>query len=45
MMSLDDFKSLEETAYLLRSPGNARRLLEAITQLENRKGKKRKLVE
>jgi antitoxin YefM len=30
MISLDDFKSLEETSYLLRSPRNARRLLESI---------------
>jgi antitoxin YefM len=30
MLSLADYESLEETAYLLRSPANARRLLEAI---------------
>ncbi len=45
MMSLADFKSLEETAYLLRSPRNARRLLEAIGDLETGKGKVRKLSE
>ena len=28
MMSLEDYESLQETAYLLRSPANARRLLE-----------------
>ena len=33
MLSLDDFQSLEETAYLLRSPVNARRLLAATEQL------------
>lgn len=33
MLSLDDFQSLEETAYLLRSPANARRLLAATEQL------------
>jgi toxin YoeB len=33
-MSLEDYKALEETAYLLRSPKNARRLLESIAQLE-----------
>jgi antitoxin YefM len=32
MLSLEDFNSLEETAYLLRSPKNARRLLEAIAE-------------
>jgi antitoxin YefM len=44
MMSLDDFKALEETSYLLRSPKNARRLLESIASLEAGKGKERKLV-
>jgi len=43
MMSLDDFQALEETAYLLRSPKNARRLLESITQLESGGGTERKL--
>jgi antitoxin YefM len=45
MLSLDDFKALEETAYLLRSPANARRLLAATQELEAGKGKVRKLVE
>ena len=45
MMSLDDFKALEETAYLLRSPKNARRLLEAITELEEGRGEERRLAE
>lgn len=44
MLSLEDFKSLEETAYLLRSPANAKRLLASIEALESGKGKKRKLV-
>lgn len=44
MMSLDDFKALEETSYLLRSPKNARRLLESIASLEAGKGKERKLA-
>jgi antitoxin YefM len=30
MLSLEDYESLEETAYLLRSPANIRRLLRAI---------------
>ena len=29
MLSLEDYRALEETAYLLRSPANARRLLDA----------------
>ena len=44
MMSLDDYNSLEETSYLLRSPRNARRLLESIAELEAGKGKERKLI-
>ncbi|WP_306549617.1 type II toxin-antitoxin system Phd/YefM family antitoxin [Desulfobulbus sp.] len=45
MMSLDDYEALEETAYLLRSPKNARRLLESIIQLEAGKGTERELAE
>ena len=44
MMSLDDYKSLEETAYLLRSPKNARRLFESIASLEAGEGRERKLA-
>ena len=43
MVSLDDFKSLEETAYLLRSPANAKRLLAAMEQLNAGRGVERKL--
>ena len=45
MLSLEDFQSLEETAYLLRSPSNARRLLSATAQLSSGKGTERELVE
>ncbi len=38
MLSLEDYEALEETAYLLRSPANARRLLEAIYALETGQG-------
>ena len=44
MMSLDDFKALEETSYLLRSPKNMRRLIESISELESGKGKVRNLA-
>jgi antitoxin YefM len=44
MMSLADYESMEETAYLLRSPRNARRLLESMAQLESGGGKSRKLA-
>lgn len=45
MMSLEDYQALEETAYLLRSPKNARRLLESIAQLEAGNGIERELVD
>ena len=45
MLSLEDFRALEETAYLLRVPKNARRLLESIAELEHRDGKDRTLAE
>ena len=45
MMSLDDYQALEETAYLLRSPKNARRLLESIAELESGGGTTRELME
>lgn len=44
MLSLEDFQALEETAYLLRSPENARRLLSATAQLAAGKGVERKLA-
>ncbi len=45
MLSLEDYNALEETAYLLRSPANARRLLSAIAQLNAGKGTARDLSE
>lgn len=45
MLSLEDFQALEETAYLLRSPVNARRLLSAAAQLDTGKGTERALSE
>ena len=45
MMSLDDYESLQETAYLLRSPANARRLLDAVEELEAGRGHKKRLTD
>lgn len=45
MISLEDFKALEETAYLLRTPRNARRLMESIAQLETGKGTRQELLD
>ena len=35
IVSLVEFESLRETAHLMRSPANARRLLDAVERLEN----------
>lgn len=45
MMSLEDYESLQETAYLLRSPANAKRLSEGIAQLERGEGVIKELSE
>jgi antitoxin YefM len=45
MMSLEDFQALEETAYLLRSPKNARRLLESVAELQAGKGSEKELAD
>ena len=44
IVSLADFESLRETAYLLRSPANARRLLESIDELNSGRGQVRELM-
>ncbi len=45
LLSLEDYQSLEETAYLLRRSKNAVRLTEAIEEIEAGKAKERKLLE
>ncbi|WP_075733780.1 type II toxin-antitoxin system Phd/YefM family antitoxin [Streptomyces acidiscabies] len=44
IVSLEDYESLKETAYLLRSPANARRLLASIDELESGGGAVRELA-
>ena len=44
IVSLDDFESLKETAYLMRSPANARRLLDAMERLEGGGGEAHDLL-
>lgn len=44
IVSLEDYESLKETAYLLRSPANARRLLASIDELESGGGTVRGLA-
>lgn len=38
IVSLDDYNSLRETAYLMKSPRNARRLFDAVERLESGQG-------
>jgi hypothetical protein len=45
IMSLQDYSALEETAYLLRSLKNTRRLIESIVPLGEEKGTERELIE
>jgi antitoxin YefM len=45
MLSLEDYQALEETAYLLRSPQNTKRLMESILELESGRGTERGLIE
>ena len=45
VMSLEDYESLRETAYLLQNPKNFKRLQESIEELESDKGLEKKLVE
>lgn len=45
IVSLDEYQSLKETAYLMRSPSNARRLLESIERLESGGGEERGMLE
>lgn len=45
MMSLEDYEALQEAAYLLRAPKNARRLLESVADLEQDSGQEKELFE
>ena len=45
IVSLADYESLKETAFLLKSPENARRLLASIDRLEGGNGVERQLAE
>lgn len=44
MISLEDFKSMEETAYLMQSMNNATRLNSSIAELESNKGLEKELI-
>ncbi len=45
IVSLEDFESMRETAYLMRSPTNARRLLDAMERLEEGTGEEHDLID
>ncbi len=45
IMSLDEYNSIQETGYLLRSPVNAGRLLESIEDMKKGNAVERQLIE
>ena len=45
IVSLEDYESLREAAYLMRSPTNARRLLDAMERLEGGRGDAHDLID
>lgn len=45
IVSQADYDSLVETAYLMRSPANARKLSDAMERLENRQGHEHELLD
>ena len=44
MLSLEDYEAINETAYLLQSPANAKRLMGSIEELNSGKGKEKDLI-
>ena len=45
VMSVEDFRSYQETAYLMASPKNAERLNEAVREIEEGKAVEYELIE
>ena len=45
LLSKDDYEALTETAYLLRAPANARRLMESMEQASSGKLKDHPLID
>ncbi|HBN27144.1 MAG TPA: type II toxin-antitoxin system prevent-host-death family antitoxin [Desulfobacteraceae bacterium] len=45
LMSLEDYEALNETAYLLQSPENAKRLIDSIKELNAGEGQERESFE
>ena len=45
LISLEDYESLTETAYLMQSPKNAKKLIDSIEELKAGHGQERDLIE
>lgn len=45
VLSLEDYRAMEETAYLLKSPANAKKLMESMDEAEQGKTVKVELFE
>ncbi len=45
LMSLEDYEALTETAYLMQSPKNAKRLIESVEELNTGRGQEREIIE
>ncbi len=45
LMSLEDYEALTETAYLMQSPKNAKRLIQSIEELNAGNGHEREMIE
>ena len=45
IVSLEDYESLRETAYLMPPPTNARRLLDAMERLETGRGEPHDMID
>lgn len=45
LMSLEDYEALTETAYLMQSPKNAKRLIDSVEELNAGRGHERELIE
>lgn len=45
ILSYEDYSAIEETAYLLRSPKNAKRLRESVESFNKGKGQAKDLIE
>lgn len=43
MLALSEYEALQETAYLMQSPNNAKRLMKAKQALESGRGKVRRI--